>query len=280
MSNTGNFLLDMSDGLAVRLRGETSKGRLRFLDACLPQWVKAQRKARYRPIHYVDLAAGPGKIKFSPGGQILRSSALIALTAKPSFDAFWFAESYRQERSALDLRARTSPHRDAVHSLTGASAAAAAKVVQAATPEAKNPLYLVYLDLDNLSYSWETVATLASLETVAFLADFSGARFTSTNSLNIMFDKGQQEKLDSFFGDGGWRAAYRTVAQQGEAAIQQAMLTEYAVRLATLGQAHTHVISSPPNSKQPYTFLATSTTPFSKDLWAAVQRELRQPRLF
>lgn len=282
MSNTGNFLADISDGLTVRLRGENGKGRLRFLDAFLPQWVRFQRKARHKVLHYVDLQAGPGKIKFSPGNQVLRSSALIALTALPRFDQFWFAEPYRQERSALDLRIRTSSQRETVNVLTGDAAAAAGKVVEAveALSDTQKPLYLVYLDQDNFNYAWETVSALAQLPAVNFLVDFSGVRFVPPNTMNIMFDKAQQDKLDAFFGDGSWRQAYRPVARDGEKAVHEALVAAYQDRLATIGQISTQSYAASADSKSPYLILATSATPFPEGLSEAVQRELQQPRLF
>ena len=264
----------------MRLRDDVGKGRLRLLEALLPQWAKFQRKARLRPLHYVDLLAGPGKIKFSPSGQVRRSSALLALTAQPTFDQFWFAEPYRQERSALELRARTSRLRDVVNVLTGDVAAATEKVVQAVDASEDKASYLVYIDQDKLSYKWETVTALATLPAVSLMLDFSGTRFVPANTTNIMFDKAQQTKLDDFFGDGSWRSAYRPVARGSATAVHNAMLRVYAERIATLQQTQTQRFASGDNSKQKYSILVTSRSPFPARLWDAVMQDLRQPRLF
>jgi len=268
MSNS--YFTEQDDGLTVRLASDRTMDSLRLLWAYVDGYTRDAHRHRQIPLNYIDLWAGPGKTKLSPGGTILLASPLIAFTVPKPFNHCYFAETTSPERTALVQRVQASERRETVTIYSEDGNEAVDKVLTV-LPEGT---HLVFLALDKLQVQWATVEKFTRLTGVELIFDLSKVQLGKVS--DIMHSSEKQAQWEAFFGSSEWRKVYQQVARQKEAEKHQALLSHYLERLSTLGLVHQRTLLS----SGVYHYLAASPTPLRSGLWDAALQHIRQKRLF
>ncbi len=105
--NSNKYLLDIEDGLPMRVGQQYAVYKLMALEAYLTIFLRSMRD-KWPVINYIDLQSGPGKNRIE--NKIYLGSSLIAIQAAlnlgKSFDHFWFNEKNEEDYRALLQRVK------------------------------------------------------------------------------------------------------------------------------------------------------------------------------
>lgn len=271
MSNT--YLTEEEDGQVVRLASGHMLDGLRLLRAYIDGYIRDVRRKKGTALHYIDLWAGPGKARFSPGGMVLLTSPLIALTASNAFDHYYFAEAKRPEHEALKARVRGSKRAAQVTLYRQDGNEAVDSVVAALA--ASSGQHVAFLAADNLQLQWSSIEKLVQVAGMELIIDVSRSGLGRDD--NLMHNAEKLAQMDNFYGSSAWRKVYQQVARQDEAEKRRALLEYYIECFAMIGCVPMRQIAS--SSKRAYTFIATSQTLVRDALWDAALQHIRQKRL-
>ena len=86
---TNKYLANEDDGLLTRESQDYAKDKLTILKGYLGRFTTSMKDKDWRALNYIDLQAGPGKNRFSPSGDIMLGSPLLALTTRfPFYNLF------------------------------------------------------------------------------------------------------------------------------------------------------------------------------------------------
>jgi three-Cys-motif partner protein len=264
---SSDYLIEQEDGLTVRLASDQLMDGLRLLRAYVDLFTHDLSKRKTTLLSYVDLWAGTGKVKLTPGGTIMLTSPLIAMTSPKPFDHCYFAEATGPERTALRQRIRSSDRTATVY--TEAGNQTAATLIE--TLADSSGVSLVFVAVDRMQVQWSTVAMLSQIKQVEFIFDFAKLNLGKAPDTSE-----KQTQWQDFFGTSDWRKVYQAANHQPESATHQHMREYYSERLGTLGFDQQRLIES----GNAYQYLAVSTSKIRDHLWDAALAQIRQKRLF
>ncbi len=164
-------------------------------------------KARWDMRIYIDLFAGPGKVRIQGTARVVKASPLIALEIPDPFDRYIFCEENSPCLAALKTRVATlHPSRD-VHFLLGDTNRLAEKILEAMPPYGprKRVLAFCFADpfkLQNLQFS--TIRALAK-RYMDFLVLLPTGMDANRNWQRYM--NPSSTTVDLFVGTSEWREA-------------------------------------------------------------------------
>ena len=284
---TSIYLDPIDDGLLARESGEYAKDKLAILNGYLGRFTTAMKDMQWRALNYIDLQAGPGKNRFSPSGDVLLGSPLLAMTTTHPFDNLYLVEMGSEEFGALRTRVDASDrrrnakliHEDcnvAVDSIVRHIEQTDNRFIDGAWPS----LNLAFLDPEGLEIEWKTVEKLARQKRMDLIINFStnGLIRNAGKSLKVTGDTA----IDRFFGTREWRKIYQRVRHQDGSAARRELIDFYLSRLHENGYVTTEVDEKEfRNSKnvQVYTMIFACKNELGIKFWNDAVRDVSQPSL-
>ncbi len=182
---------------------------------------------------YLDGFSGPGKVRFTLGGDTydIDGSPLIALKARPGFTDYYFCDSDKKCRTALELRiARMSVGRN-VEVLPAQDFNKCLPSILSIIPSDCH--IFAFFDPDGLELNWQTVAAVGARRHRELLINFSNGVFRCAQTART--NKKHHERMNSFMGleDDWWRYTSEDI------------LETYKTNLRSLGGGFKHLLDLP-----------------------------------
>jgi len=285
---THKFLKNEKDGLLARASQDYAKDKLTILNGYMGRFTTAMKGKPWRALNYVDLQAGPGKNCFSPSGDTMLGSPLLALTTKYPFANLYLVEMGTPEYGALETRIGASNHganvnlynedcNVAVDRIVGQIDMIDKKYIQGKWP----CLNLAFLDPEGLEVEWRTVEKLASLQRMDLIINFSTNGIT--RNAGQLVDRDEETVIDKFLGTREWRSIYSQARGQGGPAVRRELIDFYLSRLHDLGYVQTKRQEKEFKNQrnvQVYTMVFASKHDLGIEFWNGAVKEVRQPPLF
>ena len=287
-----NYLLPKDDGLPARTASDHTKNKLEALKRYIEMFLNATKNMQWRAWNYIDLQAGPGKVKIRRPNEIVLGSPLIALNAPRSFSNYWFVDSDSENIDALRLRI-AQIEQNKIMTMCGDCNVVVDEIVKKIN--AMDTVYLegiwsslnlAFLDPEGLELEWSTVEKLASANRMDLIINFSTSGFT--RNVERALQSGNTETIDRFFGTVEWKEAYYSVKHEDGNRVRRVMIDFYKGRLADLGYIHVvddlardELVVKNSKSVQQYTLFVVSKHELgSKFGQEAVSQNRGQRRLF
>jgi three-Cys-motif partner protein len=281
MDNPRNYLFPLEDGLPMRTSQDYAVDKLYALQAYLEMARTAMKGKDWFAFNYIDLQAGPGKNQI--GDKIYLGSPLIALNVDPPFTHFWFNEKNPANFEALRKRTSESPYASQVNLFQKDVNIAVDQVVQSirrmddtARSSGKWPTFNVaFLDPEGLEIEWKTVESLARINRMDMIINFS------TGGINRVLDR--PDAIDRLFGSHDWHKQL----EQGQGAPRRRQLINiYRQQLERFGY---HIVADPEagyhdiamrNSKnaEVYSLIFASKHPLGDNFWSKVKQQVEKLR--
>lgn len=282
------FLRDEADDLPTRDSQDYAKDKLTILKGYMARFTTAMKDRPWRALNYIDLQAGPGKNKFSPSGDIMLGSPLLALTTRFSYNNLFLVEMGIDEFGALAKRVGVSERGSRV-ALYNKDCNVAVDAVVARIDQIDKEfidgiwpcLNLAFLDPEGLEVEWETVKKLASLQRMDLIINFSTSGITRNARLAV--DNDDFTTVDRFFGTRDWRSVYERAWGGGSAAVRRALIDFYLGRLHDMGYVETKRQEKEFKNQrnvQVYTMIFASKNDLGIKFWNGAVQEVAQPKLF
>lgn len=282
------YLRNETDGLPTRDSQDYAKDKLTILKGYMARFTTAMKDKQWRALNYIDLQAGPGKNEFSPSGDILLGSPLLALTARFPYDNLFFVEMRNDNFSALERRVESSERRDSAKLYQDDCNVAVddiVKHIQLADaeylPNKWPSLNLAFLDPEGLEVDWHTVEKLAGLKRMDLMINFSTSGIT--RFAGIAAGKEEDTSMDRFFGTRDWRLLYTQVRGHGSSVMRRELIDYYLSRLTSMGYVQTERQEKEfrnQNNVQVYTLIFASKNDLGIKFWNGAVQEVRQRPLF
>lgn len=229
------YLEAQDDGLLMRPMRHWATEKLDYLERYLNMFTTAMRKKPWRALNYIDLFAGPGKCRHEDNENVYLGSPLLALTAKNTFDHYFFVDLDVDNIQVLKQRCQHSPYVDriqyfaedcntAVHHITEQIRRMNRHYIEDSWP----CLNLAFLDPEGLELQWHTVQALAQLRTdlVIHYSQMGLQRY-----MPIASQDPDETIIDRFFGNRDWRGIY----EQGNPGKYGDLINLYKHNLNDLG---------------------------------------------
>lgn len=203
----GNCTNPGPDGLAVQCVGEWAEHEKheylrRYIDATRQtrrKFLVPGRHGRPGGAGYVDLYAGPGKVRLRDSGEVFDGSPLIALGHDEApFTTVVLCDI--DDENVSTLRARTAAHADRTQIIPGDCNAVVDRIVAALPEYGLNIAFVDPFKLEPLHFG--TLAKLAALERLDLVVNFP----TQDAKRNLQhYLKPGNETLDRALGTPAWR---------------------------------------------------------------------------
>jgi three-Cys-motif partner protein len=200
-------------------------------------------KARWDVRVYIDLFAGPGKVRIEGTTKVVDSSPLIVLKISDPFDRYIFCEKDPDLLAALETRVKTlHPSRD-VHFLQGDANEFAGRILETMPPYGSRKKVLAFCFADpfklrNLQFS--TIHTLAN-RFVDFLILLPTGMDANRNWNRYM--NPTNDTVDLFVGTSQWRDAWQQAIAKGSR-VDVFLMDFYRQQMKKLGYHYGGVESS------------------------------------
>lgn len=219
-----------ADGLLLPDVGRWSRGKYHVLSRYLHTFSTAM-KHKWRERHFVDLFAGAGAVVLRNGGEILKSSSLIAATVQDPFTHVHLCERDPQRLAALTKRLDALPRPPDRRVVLG-DANAVIHDLMRPIPD-RGALCVTFADPFGLHVDFDTIKHVASKKSdlIILLADNMDAL---RNWAAYYYDN-PDSSLDRFMGESGWREA---LAQSTSDRFAEHLRDRYVQQLQTLGYTH------------------------------------------
>ena len=188
---------------------------------------------KFRRTCYLDGFSGPGRVRFALGNEQydIDGSPLIALRAKPGFTDYYFCDSDKRSRDALDIRIGQMQISRNVEVLPAQDFNLCLPSILAVVPV--DCFVFAFLDPDGLQVNWSTVSAIGTRRYRELLINFSNgvvrcAQLARTNQR-------LRETMKAFMGaeDKWWRYT------------SEEILETYKTNVRSLGSGFKHVLDLP-----------------------------------
>jgi len=227
-----NLLNTTSDGLIALPAGPWSAEKLYYLEGYI-NIFETSMKDKWRKRNYIDLFAGPGKIRIRNTSEYLLGSPLIALTIRFPFTGYYFVDNDQKHTDALKLRCSASPNRDLVHVYTDDANRVVTSIVSSIQRLTPSSLNLAFLDPFGLELDWNTVSKLGSLK-CDLIIYYSQAGIS--RNIEKAYLSTKETIVDRFFGTDEWRNVYTPWhIKPNKPGKHRELINFYKERLRTLG---------------------------------------------
>ncbi|MCU0465055.1 MAG: three-Cys-motif partner protein TcmP [Anaerolineae bacterium] len=261
------YLQPIDDGLLTRPSQEYARQKLGVLKLYLGITNTSMRD-KWRNRCYIDLQAGPGKIKIGSGIEL--GSPLIALTAPHPTNHFFFNELGNEEFAALKTRTVNKQGVRLFQQDVNVVVDEVIQQVRAITPRSLN---VAFLDPEGLELKWETVSKLANVPSTDLIINFS------TGGVRRAQGRGHIESVDSFFGTTSWRDLFANTKSPSS----RELIDFYLMRLGGLGyqvkDIPKEVVARNSKNAEVYSVIFASRHPLGDKFWAQAETYTNQPRL-
>ena len=271
----------------MRQSQDYAKDKLTILNGYMARFTTAMKDSKWRALNYIDLQAGPGKNRFSPSGDIMLGSPLLARSTRFPFDNLFLVEMESPEFDALETRigvgdraASANLYNDdcnvAVDSIVGQIGQTDSQFVPGQWPS----LNLAFLDPEGLEVEWKTVEKLARMNRMDLIINFSTSGIT--RNAGQFVDRDEETVFDRFFGTREWRPIYRRTRHNGGPMVRRALIDFYLGRLNAMGYVQTERQEREFKNQrnvQIYTMIFASKSDLGIKFWNGAVQEVNQPRL-
>lgn len=181
---------------------------------------------------YLDLFAGPGKVRLKDSGKVLLGSPLLALSVPDPFDRYIFCEEDPVAMSALQQRVHGSFPKADVHYVPGDCN----KVIDTIVKKIPKPsrqlkvLSFCFVDPFSLNIHFATIKKLSS-----YLMDFLILLMLMDPMRNeTHYANENSDRIDHFLGLTAWRSRWKKAKSQNTN-IRKFLATEFAAQVISLG---------------------------------------------
>ena len=284
---THRYLRNEADELPTRDSQDYAKDKLTILKGYMGRFTTAMKDKKWRALNYIDLQAGPGKNRFSPSGDVMLGSPLLALTTRFAFDSLFLIEMGAQEFGALkarvgssDLKVRAQLYNEdcnvAVNRIVNVISQVDGKFISGKWPS----LNLAFLDPEGLEIQWQTVEKLAGLSRMDLIINFSTSGITRNAGLAANTE--EDTSVDRFFGTRDWRSVYEDARDGGSTVVRRTLIDFYLGRLHDMGYVETKREEKEFKNQrnvQIYTMIFASKNDLGVKFWNGAVQEVRQPPL-
>lgn len=282
------YLRNEEDGLPTRQSQDYAKDKLTILKGYLSRITTSMKDKDWRSLNYIDLEAGPGKNRFSPSGDIMLGSPLLALSTEHAFSNVFLVEMVNDEFQALKTRVDLSDRLSGAKLFHEDCNVAVDYIVEHISqldreflPGKWSSLNLAFLDPEGLELEWRTVEKLASLNRMDLIINFSTSGITRNAGSYV--DRDEETIFDKFFGTREWRSIYQRTRRQGSPAVRRELIDFYLGRLIAMGYVQTERQEREFKNQrnvQIYTMIFASKHDLGIQFWNGAVQEVIQPRLF
>ncbi len=282
------YLRNEADELQPRDSQDYAKDKLTILKGYMARFTTAMKDKPWRALNYVDLQAGPGKNKFSPSGDIMLGSPLLAFTTRFPFNNLFLVEMGPTEFEALETRVGASDRRERVKLFNDDCNLAVDTIVERIRQIDEEyiegiwpSLNLAFLDPEGLEIEWQTVEKLASLQRMDLIINFSTSGIT--RNAGMAAQQKEDTIFDRFFGTRDWRLVYNQARRGGSSVVRRELIDFYLDRLNAMGYVETKREEKEfknVQNVQIYTMIFASKNDLGIKFWNGAVQEVRQPPLF
>lgn len=281
------YLDNLDDGLPTRDSQDYAKDKLTILNGYMARFTTAMKDKNWRALNYIDLQAGPGKNQFSPSGDTMLGSPLLALTTRFPFDNLFLVEMGAVEYEALEKRVGASDRDASVKRYNEDCNVAVDAIVQHIMQlDAKYIdgiwpcLNLAFLDPEGLEVEWKTVEKLAKQSRMDLIINFS----TSGITRNARLSAGRKDETihDRFFGTREWRTVYDQARNRDSSVVRRMLIDFYLGRLNNMGYVETKREEKEFKNQrnvQIYTMIFASKNDLGIKFWNDAVQKVIQPKL-
>ncbi len=284
-----DYILAVDDGLLARESGEWVKEKLYFVKRYIDAFEIAMRDRSWRRRIFIDLFSGPGKCVIRDTNEYLLGSPLLALQTQYPFTDYCFGDIEQSNIDSLTQRVRESSiPQDRIHLLTGNANSIVNDVFTEIAQYDKNfirgilpCLNLAFLDPEGLELDWKTIETLAHLNRMDLIINYSQSGLT--RNLDKCYATQKVTIVDTFFGDRKWRDVYRNALNKRESiGVHRALIDYYKSKLSDLGYvvindsdefAHEPLIRNTQRNAPLYRLLFASKHPLGNKIWNDVTKK-------
>ena len=254
----------------------------------MARFTTAMKDKDWRALNYIDLQAGPGKNKFSPSGDIMLGSPLLALSTRYPFTNLFLVEMGASEFEALEVRVGASERRMSVSLFNDDCNFAVDRIIEQIDsldsrylPGKWPSLNLAFLDPEGLEASWATVEKLANQQRMDLIINFSTGGIT--RNARSFVDNAEDTALDKFFGTRDWRSIYKYASAEGTTVVRRELIDFYLGRLNAMGYVKSMRQEKEFKNQrnvQVYTMVFASKSDLGIKFWNGAVQEVSQQRLF
>lgn len=254
----------------------------------MARFTTAMKNKKWRALNFVDLQAGPGKNTFSPSGDIMLGSPLLALTTRFPYDNLFLVEMGTSEYAALETRVGASDRGESVKLYNDDCNVAVDSIVERIRRIDEKfidgiwpCLNLAFLDPEGLEVEWRTVEKLANLQRMDLIINFSTNGIT--RNAGQLVERDEDTIIDRFFGTREWRLVYKRGRAQGGATVRRILIDFYLARLNEMGYVETQrrePAFTNQKNVQVYTIIFASKHDLGIEFWNGAVNDVRQKPLF
>lgn len=233
----------ISDGFRASIVGNWSEEKYRYFNLYLSIFAKSMKKQW--TLVYIDLFAGCGKSIVKDTPNIVLGSPLIALSSSIKFDKYIFCEKDPDNFFALQSRVNIGFPNSPVTLINDDTNLAVDKIANCIPPFSKSRKVLIFCFVDpfkcaNLKFS--TIAYLSKY-LIDFLVLIPSGMDASRNS--FLYEKENQDILDTFLGNNLWRNSLQTVRANGQP-FEHFVIDEFNRSMINLGFKEPPIDSAAP----------------------------------
>lgn len=244
--------------------GPWSADKHKFLAAYIYAFTTAMRDKKWSSLNYIDLFAGPGKLRIKNTERITWGSPLIA-AHYPVFQNLFVCEKNKQAFDALTARLDQLNARSRIVAFNSDCNDIVGEIVDQIPPRS---LTLAFLDPYGLHLDFKTVLALSNHRTdlIIFFPD----RLDALRNHGLVYRHDPDSNLDRFLGDPGWRKALDSNPRDRWAAVLRDLYVE---RLRALGYVYFEFERIHAGSSPMYLLIFCSAHPVAAQIWRRISRK-------
>jgi three-Cys-motif partner protein len=262
------------DGLLIDTVGTWSEDKYRLVSLYATMFARSMRD-KFDALIYIDMFAGPGRVRVKDTSRIYASSPINALDIDPIFDTLIFCEHGEDRMGALQARcAAQYPGRD-IHFIPGDVNANAAEVLSRVPQYRKNfgVLTLCFVDpfkMSNLSF--DTLKVFRE-RWVDFLVLIPSEMDAQRGEHGYVAD--DNATVETFLSNREWRAAW-TAAKSRGIRFEQFIVEEFGNSMQRIDRINpelttTHVMKNTVN-RTLYRLVLYSRSKIAGKFWSQAQK--------
>jgi three-Cys-motif partner protein len=262
------------DGLPIDTVGTWSEEKYRLVSLYASMFARSMR-SKFDALVYIDMFAGPGRVKIKNSSRIYASSPINALAVEPRFDTLIFCEQDEAKLSALQARcAAKYPGRD-IHLIKGDVNTNAAEILRLIPQYRKDygVLTLCFVDPYNMSNLRFDTLEMFRERWVDFLVLIPSEMDAQRGE--HAYVASDNARVGVFVGNPNWRDAWRDAEARGTR-FEQFIVEEFGRSMKRIDRinpdlSQTHVMKNTVN-RALYRLALYSRSKIAGKFWAEAQK--------
>lgn len=212
---------------------------------------------------YIDLFAGPGKVRIRDNGRIVLGSPLIALDIEDQYDAYIFCEEKQVNLDALIDRVGKKPSNSRIEYLHGDCNDKVDDILKILSEESrgKSMLSFCFIDPYSLKIKFDTLRKLSHFRIDILMLMALGM---DVNRNLHLYQGVEHKRIDDFLGRNNWRSDWETFRRKHDS-VERFLAEEYVMRMVSLGYQKTRLADMVPIKNKERRGLLYYLAFFSKD---------------